>query len=71
MASDAATERFDGYEAEIKLVQADLSQKLDQIAELSGEERKSAVRQAEGSLEEAKELVRPNPFGKITHANLI
>lgn len=59
MASDASTERFDGYEAEIKLVQADISQKLDQIAELSGEERKAAVRQAEGSLEEAKELVGP------------
>lgn len=58
MASAATTERFDGYEAEIKLVQADLSQKLDQIAELSGEERKAAVRQAEDSLEEAKELVR-------------
>jgi vesicle transport through interaction with t-SNAREs 1 len=58
MASDPSTERFDGYEAEIKLVQAELSQKLDQIAELSGDERRSAVKQAEGSLEEAKELVR-------------
>jgi len=55
--TDAGTERFDGYEAELKLVQADLSQKLDQIPELSGEVRKSAISQAERALEEARELV--------------
>jgi ElaB/YqjD/DUF883 family membrane-anchored ribosome-binding protein len=57
--SDAGTERFASYEAELKLVQADLNQKLDQIPELSGEPRKAAIRQAERALEEAVELVRP------------
>ena len=59
--TDAGSELFGSYEAELKLVQADLSQKLDQITELSGEPRKSAVRLAERSLEEAQELVRINP----------
>ena len=57
--TDAGSELFSNYEAELKLVQADLSQKLDQITELSGEPRKSAVRLAERSLEEANELVPP------------
>lgn len=55
--TDAGSELFSNYEAELKLVQADLSQKLDQIPELSGEPRKAAVSQAERALEEAKELV--------------
>ncbi|OCK92036.1 vesicle transport v-snare protein VTI1 [Cenococcum geophilum 1.58] len=55
--SDAGSERFSSYEAELKLVQADLNQKLDQIPELSGEPRKAAVRQAERALEEANELL--------------
>ena len=55
--TDAGSELFSNYEAELKLVQADLSQKLDQIPELSGEPRKAAVGQAERALEEAKELL--------------
>ena len=55
--TDVGSELFGSYEAELKLVQADLNQKLDQISELSGEPRKAAVRQAENSLEEAKDLV--------------
>jgi vesicle transport through interaction with t-SNAREs 1 len=55
--SEAGTERFASYEAELKLVQADLNQKLDQIPELTGEPRKAAVRAAERALEEAQELV--------------
>lgn len=55
--SDAGTERFSSYEAELKLVQADLGQRLDTITELSGEARKAAVSQAERSLEEANELL--------------
>jgi len=54
---DAGSELFGSYEAELKLVQADLNQKLDQIPELTGEPRKSAVRLAERSLEEATELL--------------
>ena len=57
--TDAGSELFSNYEAELKLVEADLNQKLDQIAEYSGEERKSAIRQAERAIDEAKELVRP------------
>ena len=41
--TDAGSELFSSYEAELKLVQADLNQKLDQIPELSGEDRKSVV----------------------------
>ncbi|PHH75655.1 hypothetical protein CDD82_4355 [Ophiocordyceps australis] len=55
--TDAGSELFGSYEAELKLVQADLSQKLDQIPELSGEPRKSAISQAERALEEADELI--------------
>lgn len=57
--TDAGSELFSSYEAEFKLVQADLSQKLDQIPDLSGEPRKAAINQAERALEEADELVRP------------
>ena len=55
--TDVGSELFSSYEAELKLVQADLNQKLDQISELSGEPRKAAVRQAEHSVEEANDLV--------------
>ena len=55
--TDAGSEMFSSYENEFKLLQADLNQKLDQISESSGEQRKSAIRQAERALEEATELV--------------
>ncbi|KAK4101613.1 V-snare-domain-containing protein [Parathielavia hyrcaniae] len=55
--TDAGTELFKHYETEYQLVQADLVQKLDQIAELSGEPRKAALSTAERALEEAGELL--------------
>jgi hypothetical protein len=55
--TDAGSELFSSYEAELKLVQADLSQKLDQIPDLTGEPRKAAISQAERAVEEANELV--------------
>ena len=55
--TDAGSELFSSYETELKLIQADLNQKQDQIAESSGEQRKSAIRAAEQSLDEATELV--------------
>jgi len=55
--TDAGSELFSGYEAELKLVQADLNQKLDQIPDLAGEPRKAAISQAERAVEEADELV--------------
>jgi vesicle transport through interaction with t-SNAREs protein 1 len=55
--TDAGTELFKHYEAEYQLVQADLVQKLDQIAELSGEPRKAALSAAERALEETGELL--------------
>ncbi|ORY64363.1 t-SNARE [Pseudomassariella vexata] len=55
--TDAGSELFSSYEAEFKLVQADLTQKMDQIPELSGEPRKAAINQAERALEEADELL--------------
>jgi vesicle transport through interaction with t-SNAREs protein 1 len=57
--TDAGSELFSSYEAELKLVQADLNQKMDQIPDLSGEPRKSAISQAERALEEANEIVGP------------
>lgn len=55
--TDAGTELFKHYETEYQLVQADLVQKLDQIAELSGEPRKAAMSAAERALEETGELL--------------
>ena len=55
--TDAGTELFSSYEAEFGVVKADLTQKLDQIPDLSGEPRKAALAQAERALEEADELV--------------
>lgn len=55
--TDAGSELFSNYEAELKLVQADLNQALDQVAELAGEQRKAAIGRAERSVEEAKELL--------------
>lgn len=55
--TDAGTELFSSYEAEFRLVQADITQKLDQIPDLSGEPRKAAIAQAERAVEEADELV--------------
>jgi vesicle transport through interaction with t-SNAREs protein 1 len=58
MSSEEGSELFSSYEAELKLAQAELSQKLDQVNELSGEPRKAAVRLAERSLEDATGIVR-------------
>lgn len=60
--TEPGSERFSDYEAELKLVQADLVQKLDQIPELSGEPRKAALSSAERALEEADELVIASPI---------
>lgn len=62
----AGMERFEGYEAELNLVKADLDQKLDQLSDMSGEQRKAAIRQAESSLQEAQELV----CGSLAHRML-
>lgn len=59
--TDAGSELFSSYEAEFKLLQAEFNQKLDQISESSGEQRKSAIRVAEQAQEEANELVRAHP----------
>lgn len=55
--ADAGTERFADYEADLKLVQADLNQQIEQIKETTGEPRKAAISKAERALEEAEELV--------------
>ncbi|KAG9185917.1 V-snare-domain-containing protein [Alternaria panax] len=55
--ADAGTERFSGYEAELKLAQADLTQQIEQIKETAGEPRKAAISRAERALEEAEELI--------------
>lgn len=53
----AGSELFSSYEAELKLVQADLTQKLTQIPDLTGEPRKAALSAAERALDEAKEIL--------------
>mgnify|MGYP001374445103 CR=1 FL=1 len=55
--TDAGTELFKHYETEFQLVQADLSAKLDQLSELTGEPRKAALAAAERALEESTELI--------------
>lgn len=55
--TDAGSELFTNYEAELKLIQADLNQKLDTLPSLVGEERKSSLRASSRALDEAKELV--------------
>lgn len=61
--SEPGSELFSSYEADFKLVQADITQKLDQIPELIGEPKKAAIRAAQRALEEADEIVRtPNAF---------
>ncbi|MCJ1311647.1 hypothetical protein MMC25_005320 [Agyrium rufum] len=54
---DSGSELFSSYEAELKLIQADLNQRMEQIPELTGEPRKAAIKQAERALEEATELL--------------
>lgn len=55
--TDAGSELFNNYETELKLLQAEISQKLDQIPELQGEPRKAAISQAERALDEASEML--------------
>ncbi|PGH27267.1 hypothetical protein AJ80_00977 [Polytolypa hystricis UAMH7299] len=55
--TDAGSELFSSYETDLKLLQANLNQQLDQISESTGEQRKAAIRQAERALEEANELL--------------
>jgi vesicle transport through interaction with t-SNAREs protein 1 len=57
--SEPGSELFSSYEAELKLVLADLRQKLEQLPDLSvgGEPRKAAAGQAKRALDEAREIV--------------
>ena len=57
MADDSSSDLFSSYEAELSLLRADLSQKLDTIPSLTGEPRKAALAQATRSLEEATDLL--------------
>ena len=55
--SDPGSELFNSYEADFKLVQADINQKLDQIPELTGEPRKAAIRAADRAVQDGDEIV--------------
>lgn len=55
--TDPGSELLASYEADFKLTQADISQKLDQIPDLQGEPRKAAIRAAERAVDEADEIV--------------
>ena len=55
--TEVGTELFASHEADFKLVQADIAQKLEQINELFGEPRKAAIRAIERVVDEADEIV--------------
>lgn len=55
--ADTSSDLFSSYEAELSLLQADLSQTLDTIPTLQGEPRKAKLAQAERTLDEAGELL--------------
>ena len=55
--ADSSTDLFSSYEAELHLLRADLSQKLDHIPTLTGEPRKAALAHATRSLEETTDLL--------------
>jgi vesicle transport through interaction with t-SNAREs 1 len=55
--SEPGSELFTSYEAELKLVLADLQQKLDPLPTLSGEPLKAAQAQCDRAVEEADELL--------------
>lgn len=55
--TDPGTELFASHEADFRLVYADITQKLDQIPELTGEARKAALRAAERAADEAEEIM--------------
>ncbi|KAK0913488.1 t-SNARE VTI1 [Friedmanniomyces endolithicus] len=55
--TDAGSELFTNYEAELNRIQADLTQKLDTIPSLTGEPRKAALPSADRALDEAKEVL--------------
>lgn len=63
--SDPGSELFASYEADFKLVRADIAQKLDQIPELYGEPRKAAIRAAERAVDEADEIVCATIFPNV------
>ena len=67
--SDVGTELFASHEADFKLVQTDITQKLDQIQELTGEARKAAVRAIERAVDEADEIVRTHQTASVGHDN--
>ncbi|CCU77190.1 VTI1-like v-SNARE [Blumeria hordei DH14] len=67
--TDIGSELFSSYEAELKLVQADLNQKLDQIPDLGGEPRKAAITSAERTIDEANEIKQNIPSSIRTKVN--
>lgn len=55
--ADADPSRFDNYEAELRLVLADLTQQLDTLPSLTADARKAGINRAQTSLSEANDLV--------------
>jgi hypothetical protein len=54
---DAGSELFASYEADFKLVFADITQKLEQIPDVTGEPRKGLIHSAERAVDEADEII--------------
>jgi vesicle transport through interaction with t-SNAREs protein 1 len=57
MESSPGSEFFTSYEADFKLVFADINQKLEQVPDITGEARKAAIRAAERAVDEADEII--------------
>lgn len=69
MDSDDGSDLFSSYEAELRLVKADLDQTLERVSELAGEQRKAAISQAQRALDEAKEIVRSSRCRMLQSTN--
>ena len=54
---DASSELFSSYEADFRLIYADIAQKLEQISELTGEARKAVLKSASKAVDEADEVI--------------
>lgn len=55
--SSPGSELFASYETDFRLLYTDLTQKLQELSSLSGEERRAAIRTAERAIDEADELL--------------
>ncbi|ANB14648.1 hypothetical protein AWJ20_2253 [Sugiyamaella lignohabitans] len=59
--SGAGTELFASYDSDFQLAYSEITQKLDDIPNLTTEQQKPAIKAAERAVEEAYEIVSRKP----------